>query len=270
MRFALLGLLTLSTACLYGAYDGGGGGYSRTYGAAATTAAHPRVAYHDRAFDTPASELDGFIAEQTAGYAKEGAPIHARLDGFEPVPVALKRGRCYRMVVRLDDGASFSAFARRGVVFVYHNGDRGMEVNGGPGIHGPTGAVASAGCPQANAAATFDIIANWGSAMDKSHVHDLGTGGVTLQLYAKRIGAAGLARLKADEERQIAESEAFKREEQRKARRRFERGCRVCEQRYVECIADWRRGASRQTCAQERDTCAFEEAGLASARDCAR
>jgi hypothetical protein len=265
-RVGMFAICTFSAACFYE-----GSGYVRSnYGETRATAAAPRPAYHDRAFDVPASDLDAFVTKQTEGYAKVGAPIATRLDGFEPVPVRLERGRCYRMVIRLDPGASFSELARRGVAFVYHNGDRGMEVNGGPGIHGPTGGVASAGCPQQSAHATFDIIANWGSAMDKSHVHELGTGGVTLQLYAKRVDARKLAELKADEDRQIAEAEAFKREEARKARMRFVRGCRVCQQRYTECLADWRRGASRATCRREYDSCAFEEAGLASAMDCER
>ena len=59
-------------------------------------------------------------------------------------------------------------------------------------------------------------------------------------------------------------------EEERKKRDRIVRGCSECNQRYVECIADWRRGASRATCERERDSCAFTEAGLASARDCSR
>jgi hypothetical protein len=265
-RFASLAFCILSASCAE--YYGGGG--ESTYAApqTRTTAATPRPAYHDRAFDIPAGELEGFVAEQTTGYVKEGAPIQARLDAFDPIPVKLQRGRCYRMVVRLDPSATFSEHARHGVVFVYHNGDRGMEVHGGPGLHGPSGGVASAGCPQADANAAFDILANWGSAMDKSRVHDLGSGGVVLQLYSKRVDQQHLAALKADEERQIAEAEAFKREEQRRARDRVNRGCRVCTDRYVECIADWRRGASRETCQRERDSCAFSEAGLGSARDC--
>ena len=63
---------------------------------------------------------------------------------------------------------------------------------------------------------------------------------------------------------------AGKREEARRARRRVDHGCRVCAARYTECIADWRRGASRATCQREYDTCAFTEAGLASASDCER
>jgi hypothetical protein len=162
--------------------------------------AQAQPAYHDRAFDAP-GDIDTFITTETTGFVKEGAPIEARLDTFVAVPVTLQRGRCYRMVVKLAEGASFSERARRGVAFVYHNGDRGMEVHGGPGI---------------------------------------------------------------------AEADAFKREEERKKRDRITRGCSECNQRFVECIADWRRGASRATCERERDSCAFSQAGLASARDCSR
>lgn len=263
-RVTMLALCMFSSACFYGEYGGGG---RVTEVAPRTTMAQAQPAYHDRAFDAP-GDIDTFIATQTTGFVKEGAPIDARLDTFVPVAVTLQRGRCYRMIVKLAEGASFSERARRGVAFVYHNGDRGMEVHGGPGIHGPMGGVASAGCPQATAHATFDIIANWGSAMDKSHVHELGSGAITMQLYSKSIDQAGLARLQADENRQIAEADAFKREEERKKRDRITRGCSECNQRFVECIADWRRGASRATCERERDSCAFTEAGLASARDC--
>ena len=266
-RLVFVAVCIFSSACFFGDYGGGG---NTTYAPPRTTMAQAQPAYHDRAFDAPAGDLERFVATETTGFTKEGAPLESRLKGFQPVPVTLQRGRCYRMVVRLAPDASFNEHARRGVAFVYHNGDRGMEVHGGPGIHGPMGGVASAGCPQQTAHAVFDITANWGSAMDKSRVHDLGSGGVTMQLYSKPIDNGGLARLQADENRQIAESEAFKREEERKKRDRVVRGCSECNQRYVECIADWRRGASRATCERERDSCAFTEAGLASARDCSR
>jgi hypothetical protein len=247
-----------------GGYGGGGGGSGSSH----AYRQPPRPAYHDPAFDHPPEELEGFIAQNTQGFTKEGGVVAGQLDDFEPLPVTLKRGRCYRMVIRLGQGAAFGDRARRGVAFIYRNGDRGMEVHGGPGLHGPTGGVASAGCPQQTAHATFDMIANWGSATDKSHIHELGTGGYTLQLYSKSVSDHELAARKADEDRQIAESEEFQRNEERKRRDRVSRGCAVCQQKHLECIADWRRGASRATCDREYDSCVFFEAGVSSPRDC--
>ncbi len=241
--------------------------------AESTTSASPhhptaRPPYHDPAFDHPASELEPFIAKNTKGFTKQGPLVKGTLEDFQPVAVTLQRGHCYRMVLRLADDATISNRARKGIAFIYRNGDRGMEVHGGPGMHGPTGGVASGGCPQQTAHATFDMIANWGSALDKSHLHDLGTGAFTLQLYSKPISKQELAARKADEERQIAESEAFERQERQKKHDRMVRGCRVCEDKYTECLADWRRGASKEQCREDRDSCVFSEAGLPSAADC--
>ncbi|HSQ65849.1 MAG TPA: hypothetical protein VLM85_21655 [Polyangiaceae bacterium] len=264
MKRVAIGLLVgLEAACFVPpSYSTAGGGGGAAY------QPPPRPAYHDPSFDHSPGELDGFIVENTRGFTKEGPAASGRLEAFEPLPVTLRRGRCYRMVLRLDEGAAFSELARRGVAFIYRNGDRGMEVNGGPGLHGPTGGVASGGCPQQTAHATFDMIANWGSAVDKSHIHELGTGGFTLQLYSKAVSDKELAARKADEDEQIAESDRFRAEEQRKQRERVTRGCQVCQQKRLDCIADWRRGASRETCEREYDSCVFSEAGLASGRDC--
>lgn len=271
MNRRLLGLLVfgLQAGCLMPPTSSGGGGAygGGAYGGRAYSPP-PRPAYHDPAFDYPPSELEAFVGKNTQGFVKEGQLVSGNLESFQPLPVTLKRGRCYRMVVRLADGAAFSDRARRGVAFIYRNGDRGMEVHGGPGLHGPTGGVASGGCPQQTAHATFDMIANWGSAVDKSHIHDLGTGGYTLQLYSKAIGDKELAARKADEDQQIAESERFRAEQEQKQRDRVTRGCRLCQDKRLDCIADWRRGASRETCEREYDSCVFMEAGLASGRDC--
>lgn len=265
MKRATMGclILGLEAACFVPpSYSTAGGGGGATY------QPPPQPAYHDPAFDHPPAELEDFIAKNTQGFTKEGPSVSGQLEAFQPLPVTLKRGRCYRMVLRLDEGAAFSDRARRGVAFLYHNGDRGMEVNGGPGLHGPTGGVASGGCPQQTAHATFDMIANWGSAVDKSHIHELGTGGFTLQLYSKAVSDKELAARKADEDEQLAESERFRAEEEQKQRDRVTRGCHVCQQKRLDCIADWRRGASRETCEREYDSCVFSEAGLASGRDC--
>lgn len=232
-----------------------------------TTSSPPPAAYKNPAFDHTAEELEAKITHHTTGYTKESTAIQGRLEAFREVPMKLRRGRCYFVVVRLGEGATFSDHAKRGVVFLFHNGDRGMEVNGGPGIHGP-GGVASGGCPQADADATFDLQANWGRAMDKSKIHELGEGPYTIELYSKAVSDGELAARKADEDRQIAESRRFQEEERRRAADRASRGCRKCQDDFTVCIADYRRNASRATCERERDSCAFREARVSSYRDC--
>lgn len=233
----------------------------------AHTTAAPAPAYKNPAFDHSGAELDELVTKQTAGYTKESTVVQGRLERFQTVPVAMRRGRCYKVVVRLGEGAQFSEHAKKGVVFLFHNGDRGMEVNGGPGIHGP-GGVASGGCPQADAAATFDLQANWGRATDKSRIHELGEGDYTIELWSKAVSDSELAARKADEDRQIEESRRFQEEERRKNAERHERGCRKCQDQFLECVADYRRHATRATCERERDSCAFREARASSYRDC--
>lgn len=185
----------------------------------------------DPSFDHTDEELDGFVAEHTVGYDKLGEPVTGTLDAFNPFELDVKRGKCYRMVLRLAPEAAFSDHAMRGIAFRYEAPGR-PTVMGGPGIHGP-GGVASGGCPQTDHTKTFDIIANWGSAMDKSRIHDLGTGAFTLQLYSKDISEEELAEMKADQERQAAEQRrlAAQREREEAERRRREEERREEERR---------------------------------------
>lgn len=180
--------------------------------------ADPMAGYSDPSFDHSPEELEAFIAQHTAGYEPVGQPIEAALDGFAPWPVQLERGYCYMMVLRLHPGAQFSEHARRGVSFVYEAQGE-PQINGGPGVHGP-GAVASAGCPQRSVHATFDVRAIFGSATDTSRVHELGSGKIIAQLVAKPITEEQLAALEADTQRQIAEAEAFNRQQDELERQR--------------------------------------------------
>lgn len=223
-------------------------------------------AYHNPAFDKSADDLDKMIAEHTKGFTAEGAPAEGTLDGFTPLPLKLKRGRCYKMVFRLKDDAEFSAHARKGVSFVYEKID-GYEVMAGPGIAGP-GGVGSAGCPQHDAAPVFDVQAIWGSAMDKSRIHDLGHGAFTAQLYSKPVSDKDLAAQQADTDRQIEESKEFARQEKQKEQERAQRACNKCGRARSDCLADFRRGASRDTCRREYDSCLFMEGGSAARDAC--
>jgi hypothetical protein len=192
--------------------------------------AQPPPQYSDPRFDHSPAEADEFVAKQTEGYEAAGPPVQGRLETFSPWTVQLERGYCYRMVMRFGPDTAFSEHARRGVGFVYESPGQ-PQINGGPGIWGPA-AVASAGCPQADLIASFDVQAYFGSATDRSRIHDLGTGGYVAQLVRKPISDEELAALEADRRRQIAESEAFQREHAaREAQARAEREARWAAER---------------------------------------
>jgi hypothetical protein len=179
----------------------------------------------DPRFLHSAEELEAFVAEHTEGYEAEGDPTTGTLHDFEPIPLEMKRGKCYRIVIRLDEGAKFGEHARRGVAFKYVSSGY-PTVNGGPGVHGP-GAVASGGCPQTDRAANFDMIANWGSALSKERIHELGTGGFTAQIYTKSISEADLNKRAEETKRQLEESRRFNEEYRAKEEaRRKEREAR--------------------------------------------
>jgi hypothetical protein len=226
------------------------------------------AAYRDPSFDRSKEELEPFLARALQGYSPEGGPAQGQLESFQPVDLSMKRGRCYMMVLRLGPGARWSDHARSGVVFQYVP-TTGAVVSGGPGIHGPGGA-GSGGCPQATTPARFDLIANFGSATDKSRIHELGQGPYTLQLHSKPISEDALAAQAADQERQLSESREFQRQEDTRKQQRIQGGCALCQQKYSECIADWRRGASRQTCANEHRSCVFRETNLPGPDHCPR
>jgi hypothetical protein len=200
-------------------------------------------------FAHSAAELDAFIAQHTAGYVPVGEPIAGKLESFATVPVQLERGKCYMMVLELDPAAKFSTHAQAGIGFVYHT-TSGVEINGGPGIHGP-GGVGSGGCPLQSSAAQFDVQAYFGSALDKSRIHDLGTGSYTLQLMTKSITEEELAALEADQQRQLEESERFQREQAARA-------CAACRDEYLECLAQ---GGETFSCQGRRDTCVSARGG---------
>ncbi len=206
-------------------------------GAPATATAPTAESYPpDPSFDHSPDEAEAFIARETEGYAPVGAPVEARLEAFQPWQVQLQRGYCYRMAVRLVPGSQISEHARRGISFVY-SAPGEPEVHGGPGFHGP-GAVASAGCPQRDHAATFDMRAIFGSATDQSRVHDLGTGKLVAQLLQKPITEEELAAQEAERQRQIAESERFAREqEERERQAALEREQRWQQQREQQAAA---------------------------------
>jgi hypothetical protein len=267
-RLLLAAPLLLLPACFFPSEPSQSSYTRSSRGAAGDDDAQPKAVkdYHNPAFDKSKDDLEQAITEHTKGFTAEGAPIKGTLDGFEPVPLKLKRGKCYKMVIRLADDAEYSKRAKKGISFVYAKVD-GYDVNGGPGIVGP-GGVASAGCPQHDAAPVFDIQAIWGSATDKSKIHHLGKGGFTAQLYSKSVSDKELAARQADTERQIKESEEFAQQEKARAQQRVDKACNRCGRERTDCIADFRRGASRETCRREYDSCLFREGGSAATAAC--
>ncbi len=197
-------------------------------------------------------ELEAFLAKQLTGYRPDGQLLSASLDSPVRVPVALKRGRCYFMVMRLAPGAAYSARAQAGLRFDYHPRSGGPQVSGGPGVHGPGGA-GSAGCPQQSD--VYDFVLR--TMVGASEV-GLGTGPITLQLYSKPISRGQLDALKADEERQIEESRQFRAQEEARRAERARAGCAKCDARYQGC-----RGAGRtvHACQSLFRSCAFQEVG---------
>lgn len=213
------------------------------------------LAMNAEKFGHTEQERDQFIAQQTEGYEPAGDPVGGRLESFEPVPVAVERGRCYTMVLRLDDGAEFSELAKKGLAFVY-SAPEGPEISGGPGVHGP-GGVASAGCPLEDAAMTFQVK----PALDDPNSEGLGKGPYTLQLLAKPISEEQLVALEADQEQQIAD------QRERAAQRAAERAskaCRGCQDDYLTCL----RTTARAQCSNERDTCVYLKGDLGSYAEC--
>jgi hypothetical protein len=168
----------------------------------------------------------------------------------------LERGKCYGVVARLGDAAAFGEHARKGsVVLVFRVA--GDDVRMGPGIVGP-GAVGGGMCPQTTAAATLDLQATFGSAQDKSQIHDLGSGPITLQLYTRAIDGKDLARQKSEAKAQVAATAAAVEARHRQEAAAKDHVCTQCRASFDDCIADWRRGATKKECKREYADCAHQ------------
>ena len=236
MRALLVLLAGVLSACF---------GLQSSRAPARRTGPPPAPAYVAPEFNRTAADLDAAVAQMTAkGYQPQGELLSGRLEAFQPLEFAVQRGRCYLVVLRLQQGAQFSEHARRGVGFIFDVG--GRAVHGGPGIRGP-GGVGSAGCPPRSSAARFDLQAIWGSAMDKSRIHELGSGPYTLQLHTRPIQESELTARAADRQRQIAESRAFQ-------QRRAAQVCRRCVRQREEC-RDGRHRPFGGSCLREFDLC---------------
>jgi len=132
-------------------------------------------------FDETRADLDKLVASATRGYHRDG-PAHpvALDDAAWRVPV--KRGRCYRAVVRLGEGAVFSDLAERGVRFdVTLPG--GARATPSGGAHGP-GGIFDLHCTDADGTAVVRAVAIAGEGLPPA-VRTVGAGRAQLQLYWK-------------------------------------------------------------------------------------
>ncbi|HEY7376704.1 MAG TPA: hypothetical protein VIF57_31385 [Polyangia bacterium] len=232
MKRAELALVTptvVALACVWGAGLGGCAFIVPNKGAPAATQARqaapppPRAPYVAPNLKHTRAELEEQVAQATTGYDKKGES-QGKLDPFEAIDVPVKRGLCYKLALILDEGVEFSEHAKRGISFrVKREGQ--LDLTSATAF-GP-GGVVDLGCPNDALTAHVDVIADWGSARDKSHVHDLGSGGFKTVVYSKPITAKALAernqRIKENEEQQARESEEFHRKyEAEQAQRREE------------------------------------------------
>jgi len=200
-------------------------------------------------------ELEQFLATQLAGYQPvAGSQVQGRLEAPQAVSLQFERGRCYFMVLRLGPDAAYSERAQAGLSFIFQPAAGGATVNGGPGIHGPGGA-GSGGCPQQGGPYAFSLEPIVGGA---SGALDLGQGSYSLELWSKPISDAELQALAADQAQQIAESDAFRAQQEAEENARNQQGCNTCNSRYQGCI-----GAhmDRSQCDTDYRSCAFEQVG---------
>jgi hypothetical protein len=185
-----------------------------------------------------AAELDAFAADYVRGY---DSPVHAsaRLDGFSPVSIEVARGRCYRLVYRLAGGATLSAAAQRRLTVAVRSPGSDSSIITSK-IHGP-GGVASAGCPKQSGTAKIDLFAQ--GSEEWQAAHDLGSGEVTLDVYAKPVSEAELSAQVADDARQ---DEA--------ARAATQKSCAACRREKDLCL-DGKRQPATGSCVSDFDAC---------------
>ena len=194
------------------------------------------------------AELDAMIRAETRSFAVARAASAATLEAASYTVDAV-RGTCYKVVIRLGEGASWGPGAEAGVRFDFQ-GPGGAGV-GGPGVRGP-GAVASLGCAQASGPITLrmaPMIAGSGS---------IGQGPITMELWSHVLTRQEQADYEADQRRQEEEARKFHDEEAAKKQQQLGQGCAKCEARYQGCLGA---GRGESACHGDYTSCAFEEAG---------
>jgi hypothetical protein len=144
----------------------------------------------DPRFAESVDGLDENVAKWTEGFESQGEPVEGSLDAFEILTIGLKGGRCYRVVIRLEEGAKFSVAARKGIEFRVAGEGHPTQIS--QGIHGP-GGIASVGCALDDQVATFDMyVAHLKRSEGR---YDLGTGKYTAELFGQDAEGEDLAKL---------------------------------------------------------------------------
>ena len=108
VRLSVLLSLGLASACI-----------PRNQGAEAQSAPKPEPPdpYAKPEFSQGAEVLEQRVSELTGDYAVAGQ-YPGTLEDFKALELELVRGKCYVLVLRLGEGASFGPHARRGVAVI--------------------------------------------------------------------------------------------------------------------------------------------------------
>ncbi|TMA24557.1 MAG: hypothetical protein E6J78_20155 [Deltaproteobacteria bacterium] len=145
-------------------------------------------------FDEPASRLDEAVRGLTKrGFVQMHEPVRARMESFQGVDLRVDSAHCYAFFVRLAAGASFSEVARRGLAasFILPDKSKLAGDSFSLSVVGP-GGVAQKACPRSSGKAHFDLSAALATAG-----RELGTGGLTVEVFAKSTGAGRRAAARA-------------------------------------------------------------------------
>jgi len=154
----------------------------------------------------PATELLAELkaSAESKGYSHAEEPIEKRLDAIEPLAIAGKRGTCYWLSFALDEQASFSKTARRGLDYEMSSGELDIRALAGSlaTMRGGKNTIplevrsagAFVGCPQADGELGVELQTL--DARDANTLADLDQGAVFFQLHTKSITDAELAERK--------------------------------------------------------------------------
>ncbi len=221
-----LGVLVVLGSFLPGCFLFGG----TQAGTSSQPSGQPMAAYRSPEFDKTAEDLQAAIAEKTEGY-EATVTSEGQLEAYAPATIDAKRGDCHVVVIELLEGASWSEHATQMVVAEGRRPGEDYTVSHAGIVYGP-GVVVDNGCVQNDGTVSIDVIANFGSAMDKSRIHELGTGPIKSTLYTKTISEEEVAALEqkraAAWEQAAIEAEQFRQQEE--ARRQQEEADRQARQ----------------------------------------
>jgi tetratricopeptide (TPR) repeat protein len=174
-------------------------------------------------------ELEAFIQKWTSnGYQPVSDELSGDLSAFQPMAIRLKRGRCYRVVLRLKEGATLSDLARNGLEFRFWPANGGPAIHSGPGFHGP-GGVGSVGCPQEDSEVLMILQVSGVALMSPGRTYVLGRGAFVAQIYARDISEKELAAQEASRQQQVLEQKQFQSQ-------RIVDTCRRCRNEQLRCL----------------------------------